>query len=126
MLKRVCKDLFRSKPKIGFSEFCRSVSDRIDALILEYEQAEGTVFAGGSCRFEVTGMIKRCEAAAELYFCTGKNEWEQISVNRALPLSRFSEESVKTDIAEIIKQRGIEAEIIHPNNIEKEEYNEQR
>lgn len=126
MVMTFFKELFCNETKISFNEFCKSVSDRIDVLILECEQAEGTVFAGGSCRFEVTGMIKRCEVAAELYFCNSKNEWEKVSVNRVLPLSRFSGKSVKTDIAELIKQHGIEAEITHPNNVETEKYDEYR
>lgn len=126
MVMTFFKELFCNETKISFDKFCKSVSDRIDALILECEQTQETVFAGGSCRFEVTGIIKRCEAAAELYFCNSKNEWEKVSVNRVLPLSRFSEESVKTDIAELIKQHGIEAEITHPNNIEPEECDEYR
>ena len=108
------ENVFQKRPKINFETFCRDVSDRIDSFILERESSGGTAFIGGSCRFEVIEKSRKCAATAELYFLNDKDEWDKISMSRSLPISRFSDESVKTDIAELIEKHGIEAEIIHP------------
>lgn len=114
MFMSLFENLFRKPPKINFDTFCGDVSDRIDAFIVERERTGDTVFVGGSCKFEVIERSQKCAATAELYFHNSEDGWDKISISRSLPISRFSDESIKTDISELIKKHGIEAEVIHP------------
>lgn len=100
--------------KIGFDELCEAVSKQIDDFIPKHEISEHVSFVGGNCFFEITGFIKKCSVTADLYFRNSSNEWSKVTMSGTLPLSRFNEESVKSDIAEIAKQNGLKMEIVHP------------
>lgn len=100
--------------KITFDEFCGSISNEIDEFITVHEQSEKVEFIGGNCVFKVTGFVKKCTVTADLYFRNGKNEFTQVTMNAALPLSKFTDDSVKTDLAEIIKNKGLKVDIEHP------------
>ncbi len=100
--------------KISFDELCGIVSDEIDEFIPTHEKAENLEFIGGNCTFKVTGFIKKCSTTAELYFRNGKNEYTKVTMSGALPLSKFTDESVKTDIEEILKNKGLKVDIEHP------------
>lgn len=100
--------------KISFDELCKAVSQQIDDFIPKHETSEHVSFVGGNCFFEITGFIKKCSVTADLYFRDSGSEWSKVTMSGTLPLSRFSEESVKGDIAEIAKQKGLKVEIVHP------------
>lgn len=100
--------------KISFDEFCESISEGIDSFILKHEQDGKLKFLGGSCTFRVTGFIKKCAYEAELYFENSGGEYTKVTMNGALPLSRFTDEAVKVDIAEISKNKEFKVDIEHP------------
>lgn len=100
--------------KITFNELCELVSNEIDEFITAHEKAESLDFIGGHCTFMVTGFIKKCTTAAELYFRNAKNEYTMVTMNGALPLSKFTDEAVKTDLAEISKNKEFKVDIEHP------------
>ena len=100
--------------KITFDEFCESISNEIDAFIPKHEQSENVEFIGGNCVFKITGFVKKCSATADLYFRNSKGEFTQVTMNGALPLSKFTEESVKTDLAEVSKNKELKVDIEHP------------
>ncbi len=99
--------------KISFDELCGIVSDEIDEFIPTHEKAENLEFIGGSCTFKVTGFIKKCATTAELYFRNDKNEYMKVTMSGALPLSKFTDESLKTDIAQLSKKE-LKVDIEHP------------
>ncbi len=100
--------------KITFDEFCERISSEIDAFIPAHEQSESLEFIGGNCTFKVTGFVKKCTVTADLYFRNDKNEFTQVTMSGALPFSKFTEESVKTDLAEIAKNKELKVDIEHP------------
>lgn len=100
--------------KISFDEFCESISNEIDEFIPKHELSENLEFIGGNCTFKVTGFVKKCIVTADLYFRNDKNEFTQVTMNGALPFSKFTDESVKTDLTEITKNKELKVDIEHP------------
>lgn len=100
--------------KISFDELCDLVSDEIDGFIPKCEEVDNQRFIGGSCAFKVTGFIKKCAITADLYFENYKKEYSKVTMSGALPFSKFTDKSVKSDLAELSKNGGLKVDIEHP------------
>ncbi len=100
--------------KVSFDELCDTVSSEIDGFITKCESEQSLSFIGGSCMFKVTGFVKKCSISADLYFMDDKKEYTKATMSGVLPFSKFTDESVKTDLAEIAKNKGLKVDIEHP------------
>lgn len=50
----------------------------------------------------------------DLYFMDDKKEYTKAALSEVLPFSKFTDEAVKTDLAEIAKNKGLKVDIEHP------------
>ena len=100
--------------KISFDELCNIVSNDIDEFITSCESEKNISFIGGNCTFKITGFVKKCSVSADLYFVNDKKEYTKATMSGVLPMSKFTEESVKTDLAEISENKELKIDIEHP------------